>query len=267
MATLEFEGSKIHYEVSGQGEPLVFIHEWNTSSGLFKKVNLKDFQEHFRVILLDLPGFGRSESLRELTLENLTRVIHAVMSRNQAEQAVVMGSCLGAIVALDFALRRPALVRKLVLLEVIVEFPKMLAVLFWPLLGAGLFHFFARTRPGLYLFDRLMWRSNRSGPGIFYKKLLFRMFRNANRASAYRYLKMLHQALRVDYYSLARTLQARTLCLCGADTPDFIRECARKVHRNLRGGELAFVQRCRHFLLLEKPQEIFALVRGFTGRI
>jgi len=56
---LRVENLKIHYKVSGVGEPIVLIHGWGGDLNYFAK--LKDhLSQKFKVYVLDLPGFGLS---------------------------------------------------------------------------------------------------------------------------------------------------------------------------------------------------------------
>ncbi|MCD1163821.1 alpha/beta fold hydrolase [Peribacillus frigoritolerans] len=53
------DGIDIFYECYGEGEPLVFVHGLGASSSMYKP-QIEYFQQHFKVILLDLRGNGNS---------------------------------------------------------------------------------------------------------------------------------------------------------------------------------------------------------------
>lgn len=53
------DGIDIFYECYGEGEPLVFVHGLGASSSMYKP-QIEYFQQHFKVILLDLRGNGSS---------------------------------------------------------------------------------------------------------------------------------------------------------------------------------------------------------------
>ena len=92
---------------AGQGLPLVFLHNgggtlWNWTH------QLEYFAGSYRVIAVDLPGFGRSE--RPITPLSLQRYAHGfalLLDRLELERPVLIGNCIGASIALEVALRSP----------------------------------------------------------------------------------------------------------------------------------------------------------------
>ncbi len=75
--------------------------------------------KEFRVIALDLPGFGASEALPgAFTFEALAATLDEVLRRHQIERAHVVGHSLGAALSLHFAWTHPQRVDRLVLVDV-----------------------------------------------------------------------------------------------------------------------------------------------------
>lgn len=64
MPYFNFEGKKIFYKETGCGEAFVLLHG-DTASGRMFEPLLPLYQEHFRVILIDFLGNGRSDRLKE----------------------------------------------------------------------------------------------------------------------------------------------------------------------------------------------------------
>ena len=53
-------GLKINYEEKGEGELIVLLHGWGSNIKLF--ANLIDLlSKKYRVVAMDMPGFGESE--------------------------------------------------------------------------------------------------------------------------------------------------------------------------------------------------------------
>ncbi len=59
-ATIDVDGLKIHYREEGQGEPVILLHGWPTSSFLWREV-MGPLAETHRAIAPDMPGFGKSD--------------------------------------------------------------------------------------------------------------------------------------------------------------------------------------------------------------
>jgi pimeloyl-[acyl-carrier protein] methyl ester esterase len=65
----------VFHQVYGSGMPLVLLHGWGWHSNIWQPIVPK-LAKHFQVILVDLPGFGKSSLITtEYTLENIARQI------------------------------------------------------------------------------------------------------------------------------------------------------------------------------------------------
>jgi pimeloyl-ACP methyl ester carboxylesterase len=77
----------------------------------------------FAVLAVDLPGHGRSPGAVRTSVEALADWVAALIEAACLERAHVVGHSLGALVALDCAIRHPGRVAKLALLGVSVPMP------------------------------------------------------------------------------------------------------------------------------------------------
>ncbi|WP_305908506.1 pimeloyl-ACP methyl ester esterase BioH [Methylomarinum sp. Ch1-1] len=94
---------KLHQETYGRGRPLVMIHGWAMHSGIWRPF-ARQLAEHYRVICLDLPGHGRSETLSPYTLANISETLATAIAEPRVH---LLGWSLGATVAIDMASRFP----------------------------------------------------------------------------------------------------------------------------------------------------------------
>jgi 3-oxoadipate enol-lactonase len=115
MEWAETNGVVLRYELSGAGRvPLLLIHELGGSLEFWDPV-LPAFQQVFRVLRYDLRGFGMSEKVRTLRLDDLLGDIVGLLDALAiTDPCHVVGPALGAGLALAFAARYPARVRRLV---------------------------------------------------------------------------------------------------------------------------------------------------------
>ena len=56
-------GIKTYYETFGEGKPFLILHGWGSNSDRWIEVAEKISQKGFKVIVPDLPGFGKSDAL------------------------------------------------------------------------------------------------------------------------------------------------------------------------------------------------------------
>lgn len=243
MGTLVFEGRQIYWETHGEGPPLLFLHEWNSSSALFREHALDRYTAEHEVILVDLPGFGRSEALDVLSMEGLSRLLVALLDTLGHRRTSVLGFCLGAILGLDFALRHPRRVDRLVLVDILVRFPVLLRVLFVPGVGAAVVHFSTQTAIGTRLAARFL--DDRSGG-----RTLARSFRQVRIAVSLEYLAMMRRYAKTDHLRRAQGLESPVLCLASGSGPLPFRRCAVALTRSLPEGHLSMVPASRHYTFL-----------------
>jgi 3-oxoadipate enol-lactonase len=93
----------IHYNIQGQGNPLVLIHGFPNDSTAWNPI-LPELTKRFRIFLPDLPGAGKSASLSEpLTMEGMALEIKAMLDKEGIEKAVLAGHSMGGYAAMECA--------------------------------------------------------------------------------------------------------------------------------------------------------------------
>lgn len=109
------------YQIDGSGEPLVLLHPGFADSRSFD-LNIPGLAERFRVFRPDRRGHGRTPDVEgPITYEQMALDTIMFLELVVGGPAYVVGHSDGAVVALLVALKRPELVRRLVV-------------------GAGVFH-------------------------------------------------------------------------------------------------------------------------------
>ena len=108
----------MHYNEAGEGPPLIMLHGGGpgaTSWSNFKQ-NLPALTQHFRCLLVDLPGYGKSDkSLFETPIwDYYTDVLADMMDALGLERAHFAGNSHGGATAIKMALNHPDRVDRLV---------------------------------------------------------------------------------------------------------------------------------------------------------
>ena len=106
---------EMYYETYGSGQPLVLLHgNLSTIGTSFGKV-LPKLSSTRRIISVEQQGHGHTADIdRPFSLEQWAQDTIALLHHLGIEQADFFGYSSGGAVALEIALRSPALVRKLV---------------------------------------------------------------------------------------------------------------------------------------------------------
>jgi pimeloyl-ACP methyl ester carboxylesterase len=116
---IDIDGVHLHYEMRGEGPPVVLLHGNTVTLADFKASGLIDrlAQKH-RVIAFDRPGFGHSTRPRDRlwTPAAQAALFRRALTQLGVEQPVLVGHSMGTLIALAMALDFPADIKGLVLI-------------------------------------------------------------------------------------------------------------------------------------------------------
>ncbi len=106
----------LSYQQSGQGNTVVLLHGFCENKSLWDEF-IPMLAENYKVISLDLAGFGGSKDLIEEnhTIEMMAEQIHQLLAFLQCEKVTFIGHSLGGYVALAYAELYPQLVNGILL--------------------------------------------------------------------------------------------------------------------------------------------------------
>jgi 2-hydroxymuconate-semialdehyde hydrolase len=112
---VSIDGVGIHYLEAGEGPPLMLIHGLGASTFTFQRV-IPELARRFRVVALDLKGFGFSDRPGgDYTLTGQADLVRRLMDRLGIDRASVLGHSMGGAVAMRLALACPERVERLIL--------------------------------------------------------------------------------------------------------------------------------------------------------
>lgn len=120
---LEVDGIRIHAVAEGSGEPVVFLHGWG-ATWKFWRPAMAALSPRYRCIAVDWPGFGESDKPdAPYTIEWYAGLLGGILDALGVPAAALVGHSMGGAAAATFALARPERVRKLVLVNALVQGP------------------------------------------------------------------------------------------------------------------------------------------------
>jgi 3-oxoadipate enol-lactonase len=115
MSIAKIDSIELYYEEHGSGEPLLLIMGLAADSvaWLFQ---LPEFSKHYRTIVFDNRGIGRSSKpAGPYTIHQMADDTAALLDELRIERTHVVGVSMGGMIAQELALRHPERVRGLVL--------------------------------------------------------------------------------------------------------------------------------------------------------
>jgi pimeloyl-ACP methyl ester carboxylesterase len=109
---VEAGGFRIRYYAAGDGDPVIVLHG---AGGVHLTPALAMLAEGFRVVPVELPGWGAERNERSQSLDDLAETVAAVAAAIGHERYHLLGTSLGGAVALHLALLHPEQITSMVL--------------------------------------------------------------------------------------------------------------------------------------------------------
>jgi pimeloyl-ACP methyl ester carboxylesterase len=121
VATVEVDELTLGYREAGQGDAVLLLHGWPTSSFLYREV-MKPIARTHRAIALDMPGFGASSKPVDARygFAYFANAIDGFLDALGIESIGLVGHDLGGPIAVDYVLRRPERVSRLAILNTLL---------------------------------------------------------------------------------------------------------------------------------------------------
>jgi 3-oxoadipate enol-lactonase len=111
-----FANGTVNAAQSGKGPPLFLLHSLLSDRASFDGI-APHLSQSFRVLVPELPGFGKSAVAAGGLAAVADRMAEAIKDAAGDEEAIVLGNGYGGFVALQMAIRHPSLATKYILAD------------------------------------------------------------------------------------------------------------------------------------------------------
>jgi pimeloyl-ACP methyl ester carboxylesterase len=245
----EVTGQRVRVGDAGSGDPVVVLHGWG---GRIESMHpaVACLQERFRVLALDLPGFGESPAPRGAWgTPDYAELVRDVAVELGLEKAHFIGHSFGAKVAFYLAGIHPDLVDKLVLVA-----------------SSGI-----RLPPSLeHRAKRVAGRAARyigalGPPGRRIKLAIHDRIASDDYKQAGELREILVRVVNEDLRGFLPRVRASTLLVWGSEDDATPIAAAREMERLLPNAGLAVFEGAGHFCYLDQPERFCRVVRHFLG--
>lgn len=264
MAYFNFEDKMIYYEEYGQGEPLVLLNGIMMSCLSWIEF-IEPFSASNRLILVDFLDQGRSSRMEEgasYTHAIQVEVVRALLDHLQLEKASFMGISYGGEIALEFAVKHPDRVNKLMLFNTSAKTGEWLKDIgdAWIKAGYDADAYYLTTIPVIYspafYKDNSEWMNQR-------RELLRPVFSNQAFISAME--RLTNSSAEYDVADQIHQIQAPTLVVsCQQDYLTPIEE-QQYIVSQIPNCHYVIVPNSGHASMYEQPVLFAALTLGFLN--
>ena len=252
--TIFINDLKINYKIAGEGEPLLILHGWDGSSNSWREVQKILASQGFKVIVPDLPGFGKSRSPSfPLGVADYSELVLNFINKIGLEKVDLIGHSFGGRIAIKFAVSYPEKLKKLILCA-----------------SAGIKH-------PLNLFQLIILKISIFGNFLFSKRP-FKRFKDIAQNFFYTFLRhkdyakakgvmkeTLKKVLEEDLKPELCQIKANTLLIWGEKDKAVPLEDAYLMKENIPQSILEIIPGASHTPNLEFPEKVADIVRNFLA--
>lgn len=264
---VELDGIRVAYEVHGpaDGPTMLLVHPWAGNMRVWDAV-APSFAVDHRVVLLDLPGHGKSDKPRvDYTIELAAKAVAGLLEHLQLRRVTLVGNSLGGGVSLAVARDHPDRLARLVLIDALGGGPV-----------PGLFGFFIETFFSAPMFhgvdaglverfaDWIVFAESTDWTDAFLSLLL------ASRASREGYdwshavATYLRSAVDYDATPWLGRIVMPTLIVWGERDLIIWPAVGRHLRDHIAGAELVVLDGCGHMPEVECPEALLPVLERFV---
>jgi pimeloyl-ACP methyl ester carboxylesterase len=247
--TTNLGGAQVHYLEAGEEHTraLLLLHGLAGAKLNWETV-IPALAEHYHVIAPDLPGFGDSAALPDMRLPSLMQWLKTLLDSANIQQAVVVGSSMGGLIARLFAAGEPGYVSAVILVNGggVPSLPPFLRTIDnMPVISDLVFGLFGRSATSQNSINQMVHITSVKTPD----------FVQQVRASGKGIAGLIRMLAR-DPLPQATTPQVPTLLLWGAEDKLAPLAEAQKIKASIAGSNLSPIADCGHLPQLE-ASEVF----------
>ena len=267
---LEIDGREVNYCELGEGPAILFVHGLGASWQSWLE-QLPEFAASHRVVAMDLPGFGYSETPEDISIEYYARWTAQFMDVLGIESAAVVGNSMGGFVSAELAIKSPERVQRLVFIS---------AAIFWqnrrraqPLVqlaklsDAVVARALVRATDDIATRRRLRYAALATAgfryPQYVSDELAHEMVRSARRTDGF--LPALQALAGYDLEKELPKISCPTLIVWGANDQLVSVKDAERLEDLIPASRREVFERTGHVAMLERPERFNRLLREFLA--
>lgn len=263
-----FQGHQVVYLDQGSGDALVFLHGQASDLLIFHST-YPLFDQNYRVVALDYPGFGKSDKPRiHFSEAYLVELLDQLFTVAGIDSATLIGHSYGGYVAMVYAVARPERVRSLVLISTagIQQYAPQVQRLMREsftvetILNTSVEQAFQNYRHSSVNWTAEMEHYARRRAGLLAKGGA------AYRGYAHAMVEAMELMLNTTVRDRIGAAAITTLIIWGRNDPLIPHAIARETIDCIPQARLVTIENCGHFVMLEYPQRTYQEIEAFLQR-
>jgi len=100
---INYGGANCCYQVEGKGKTVMLLHGFIEDGSMWEGLK-SSLKRDYKVIIPDLPGFGKSPLLmHELSMEWYAQYVYEILKAEKIKKLILLGHSMGGYITLNFA--------------------------------------------------------------------------------------------------------------------------------------------------------------------
>jgi len=243
---------EVNYKIAGEGFPFLILHGWGGSSGSWVEVQKRLSSKGYKVIVIDLPGFGKTPSpLVPWDLNDYSTFVLDFIKKLKLEKIILLGHSFGGRISIKFLLHYQDRVNFLILCDSAgikrkYNFRQMLT--------------FYSAQIGNFIFSqRFFRRFQDTARNIFYIFIRQGDYTKVNGAMKETFKKIVDE----DLLSNLSKINTKTLIVWGGNDKAVPVEDAYLINKSIKNSNLEIIPNVGHTPNLEVPDKLSEIILKF----
>ncbi len=253
-------GSVIFYQDTGHGTPIILIHGYPLNGALFQNQQT-GLSSSFRIITLDLPGFGLSSPQTGLpSTATYAAYVLALMNHLGLDKAVIGGHSMGGLITQELYREAPQRFLGMILIDTTPKAASTIEQFEWAgfyvqSTEQGVPSILPNLVPMLLTGNTLL---NDPAFGTEVDDIIDEASVSGAQDGA------ITLATRPDYTALLPTIAVPTLVVEGVDDSVYAFPIAQQLHAGIVNSTLALIPNAAHVSILEQPAAANAAISSWA---
>ena len=260
MPKLSVNNIDLHYEITGQGQPVLFIHGLGSSARDWE-YQVSFFSKHYQVITFDLRGHGQSQKpVGPYSMSLFAHDTAELIKSLGVAPVHVVGISLGGMIAFQLAVDYPGLIKSLVIANAWAEVVPRTSKDYWNVfMRFAVTRLFGMRKTGEVLGGRLFPEEKQAD----LKKLFIEHWAENDKQA---YLETLRAIVGWSVMDHIHKIDLPTLILTAEYdyTPISDKDA---VVAKMPQAELVVIPNSRHATPVDSPQEFNEAVISFLSKV
>ena len=241
----------IHYEVSGEGKPVILLHGWLCTLETMKPI-ANALEQDYKVYNIDLPGFGKSDMPEKpFSTNDFGNFLDEFIKKLKIEKPILIGHSNGGRTILNYAGRNLGDIEKIVLIDSAGIKPKRKINYYVKVYTFKTLKKFLGIFPNMEMFNNIRERVLGKFGSSDYK----------NSPEILR--KTMSTIINEDQTTIMQQIKVPTLLLWGENDMDTPLQDGKIMEKNIPNSSLIEIKGAGHFSYLDSYQQSMEIIKNF----